>query len=842
MKKILTIVLSIICVACFSLFIVGCNKENDNDNANNEIYSIYTTYVAYAEENGQTPLSYEEWLANVKGEKGETGANGIDGVSPKLQINATTNMWEVSYDNGKTWNSLNVKATGSDGTNGTNGTNGVDGVSPKLQINTTTNMWEVSYDDGKTWTSLNVKATGSDGTNGVDGVSPKLQINTTTNMWEISYDNGKTWTSLNVKATGSNGTNGVNGLSAYELFKKYNPTYNKTENEWLEDLVAGQLHVINITIDGDGGNVDDTNIITKSNSYISVDIPTKNGYDFVGWSLNGSIIDINTYVFFTDCTLKAIWKDAEEVTINFNADSGIVSPVKTIIEFGKNYSLPTPSKEYQTFAGWYYLDTLIPQTGIWEYTHEDITLTAKWNKTNIYANLSVDAEYGTVDKTRTTLAIGDYYTLPIPSSLKAGESFQGWYNGNEKVTDAQGKSFEKCSWDSTVTLTAAYYIEISTIYEFMDLAGKDLVGKYIITQDLDFKGLAINSINSLSGTFDGGGHTLKNLILSTTANESTYSGLFHEITKTAIIENIKFENCTTNNRYSSLLVGKVKVDLLYDQPLSIKNIQFLDSFNNIDARSILIGSIVSLRYSSKVAEIDNIFCYDSGNQVYTFGIYSICGHVDSSTSNYKTYYTLYYPGANFYNIHIEGKDNMNQDACALIYGGKEKDADTNGMIFDKEYKGEFIIENYYLNQNIAFGVAKNGSQYESICQVEKATILAKTKVAFSGVKQLSDSINIGLSEKWGAVQSTRCVDAGENAGIYNYSADYGEEQIYSSIVLYPNANNEYFYYTSSGEEQTFVDSTLITKDFFISLLCFDETVWNLDNIDVENGIYPTIRK
>ena len=383
MKKILTIVLSIICVACFSLFIVGCNKENDNDNANNEIYSIYTTYVAYAEENGQTPLSYEEWLANVKGEKGETGANGIDGVSPKLQINATTNMWEVSYDNGKTWTSLNVKATGSDGTNGTNGTNGVDGVSPKLQINTTTNMWEVSYDDGKTWTSLNVKATGSDGTNGVDGVSPKLQINTTTNMWEISYDNGKTWTSLNVKATGSNGTNGVNGLSAYELFKKYNPTYNKTENEWLEDLVAGQLHVINITIDGDGGNVDDTNIITKSNSYISVDIPTKNGYDFVGWSLNGSIIDINTYVFFTDCTLKAIWKDAEEVTINFNADSGIVSPVKTIIEFGKNYSLPTPSKEYQTFAGWYYLDTLIPQTGIWEYTHEDITLTAKWNKTKV---------------------------------------------------------------------------------------------------------------------------------------------------------------------------------------------------------------------------------------------------------------------------------------------------------------------------------------------------------------------------------------------------------------------------------------------------------------------------
>ena len=57
--------------------------------------------------------------------------------------------------------------------------------------------------------------------------------------------------------------------------------------------------------------------------------------------------------------------------------------------------------------------------------------------------MSVDAEYGAVDKTKTTLAIGDYYTLPVPSSIKDGETFQGWYYGDKKVTDAKGKSFEK---------------------------------------------------------------------------------------------------------------------------------------------------------------------------------------------------------------------------------------------------------------------------------------------------------------------------------------------------------------------------------------------------------------
>lgn len=38
-------------------------------------------------------------------------ADGKDGVTPRLRISESTNMWEVSYDNGLTWESLGVKAT-----------------------------------------------------------------------------------------------------------------------------------------------------------------------------------------------------------------------------------------------------------------------------------------------------------------------------------------------------------------------------------------------------------------------------------------------------------------------------------------------------------------------------------------------------------------------------------------------------------------------------------------------------------------------------------------------------------------------------------------------------------
>jgi uncharacterized protein (TIGR02145 family) len=99
----------------------------------------------------------------LNGTNGTNGNDGENGVTPQLRINAETNFWEVSYDNGTTWISTNVLATGPQGENGINGTNGNDGengVTPQLRINTETNHWEVSYDNGATWSDMGVSASG----------------------------------------------------------------------------------------------------------------------------------------------------------------------------------------------------------------------------------------------------------------------------------------------------------------------------------------------------------------------------------------------------------------------------------------------------------------------------------------------------------------------------------------------------------------------------------------------------------------------------------------------------------------------------------------------------------
>lgn len=51
------------------------------------------------------------------------GKDGVDGITPQMNINATTNFWEVSYDGGKTWISTGIKATGPQGDEGAAGSN-----------------------------------------------------------------------------------------------------------------------------------------------------------------------------------------------------------------------------------------------------------------------------------------------------------------------------------------------------------------------------------------------------------------------------------------------------------------------------------------------------------------------------------------------------------------------------------------------------------------------------------------------------------------------------------------------------------------------------------------------
>lgn len=120
MKKSILLVAILVIILAFSMGLIACN-DNSTDGTGNtdaEIMAIYDTYVAYAQENGTTPLSYEEWIATVKGEKGdigpqgpkgeqgiqgEPGKDGVDGEAghtPKITIGENGNWFVDGVDTG----------------------------------------------------------------------------------------------------------------------------------------------------------------------------------------------------------------------------------------------------------------------------------------------------------------------------------------------------------------------------------------------------------------------------------------------------------------------------------------------------------------------------------------------------------------------------------------------------------------------------------------------------------------------------------------------------------------------------------------------------------------------
>ena len=70
-------------------------------------------------------------------------------------------------------------------------------------------------------------ANGKDGTNGVDGKS----------AYQIWLDDGHTGTQTDFL----NWLKGENGKSAYEIYIQYHPDYDRTEEEFLNDLANGDL-------------------------------------------------------------------------------------------------------------------------------------------------------------------------------------------------------------------------------------------------------------------------------------------------------------------------------------------------------------------------------------------------------------------------------------------------------------------------------------------------------------------------------------------------------------------------------------------------------------------------
>ncbi len=793
------------------------------------------------------------------------GSDGANGKTPYIGSNG--NWWIDNTDTNvlaEGTTIVSISLTSSDG-------------------NVDTYTIELSNGDKYTFTITN----GTNGKDGKDGNTPYIGSNG--NWWIGEKDTG-------VHAQGEKGDTGATGKSAYEIYCEEHPTYTGTEEEWLHSLINGDLaDDITIMIDTSGGEVMEP-VICRPNSYIEVSEPTRLGFVFDGWYLNGSLIDLNTYIFRTSCTIVAHYR-AADIAVTLDPSEGDVVYDTMSIRYGSTYSLPTPTKKHQVFDGWYYGNNKVELSGKWT-IKDDCTLVAKWNKKTINVTLSVDSEYGTCTTTSVDLKAGDSFTLPVPNSI-TDSSFQGWFYGDKQITDATGKSLDILDFDSDVVLTAKFYIEITNIYQILAMSNSEsTTGNYKIVNDLDFDGVEMSPIENFSGVFDGGGHTLFNInIINGTGD---YGGFFGTVSRTATIKNLMFSKVELAGTWEiaggliGATKGEVKTELknyIYKYTMSdvtynvnIDNIKFSDSFNSTlnvsDSFGLFIGCYYcdasattssssnyygyyyynSTTYSKLLTPIVNLSDAEACDCLRTNNLCSsVClGQINFSCT-YAYYDVEYLKKALMRLMKIDGENGLlNVDGIKLISTSAIDYVQTNGLVSNVKSKVTngihltyediktlmanyklFNISHIYSNlKGLKYLVTENDSLpfYTTVTQ---SSNYGQTTYSWGGVDEINNSISTSDSTAWGAKVSNKCIEAGNNEANFSYDTSTAG-MAYNCANLIPNESGVYTYYNASGNSGTVSKSSLINKDFFVSMLNFETSIWDFSNLNIVTKKYPTI--
>ena len=191
-----------------------------------------------------------------------------------------------------------------------------------------------------------------------------------------------------------------------------------------------------ITLDTSGGNALDNIRYTVKSDPIILPTPTRNGYEFVGWTGEGITTPQTEVIIPTGSTgnkaYTANWK-VIEYTITLDTNGGpAVSPIKYTVE--DSFTLPYLLRTGYEFVGWT-LDGsgMIPATPLIIYygTTGDLHYKAEWRLAEY--TITMDLDGGSGQEKMVYTMTDEEFELPTPT--RNGYEFVGWTG--ERITTPQ---------------------------------------------------------------------------------------------------------------------------------------------------------------------------------------------------------------------------------------------------------------------------------------------------------------------------------------------------------------------------------------------------------------------
>lgn len=260
-----------------------------------------------------------------------------------------------------------------------------------------------------------------------------------------------------------------------------------------------------ITYNANGGTLDDNTQSVVYDSNVTLKTPSRDAYTFAGWYNGDVLVSSGVWTIADNVTLVARWTKINfKIAYNLNGGTNDGDNPLSYVISEKDITINDPAKTGYTFLGWSVSgsnekrENYVIEAGEWG----DLSLTANW-QANTYA-ITYDYNDGATEKTTQNVTFDSAYKLIVPT--RNGYDFNGWYIGDEKITDGTYKTA------SDITLQATWKIITYTIS--YDLGGGTVATANSTKYTVETATFTLNNPTKTGYTFTGwifGDSDVKNL-------------------------------------------------------------------------------------------------------------------------------------------------------------------------------------------------------------------------------------------------------------------------------------------------------------------------------------------
>lgn len=470
-------------------------------------------------------------------------------------------------------------------------------------------------------------------------------------------------------------------VEANAVYSFVMPNYDYTlEAKW-------NYFTVNYVLNGGTNDLTNPTYYTIDSNKITLNNPTRTGYDFTGWTYNGETVTEINPNWINNIILVANWK-ANDYSITYELNGGkndSSNPNFYSIECS-TITLKDATRHGYNFDGWYKDSSFTDKiTTIYNGSYGNLVIYAKWKPISYSITYNLN---GGTNASSNPLIYTIESSFNFADATKSGYQFVGWFdsNGNRITSISVGTT-------GALTLIANWTAQLNNLS--------------VISEDTSKGTVAITS---------GSGYSDESItVVATPADDCAFKGWYHESTK--VSDDVTYTFIMPTNDYSlvahfftkaemrrlgiipSLLEdGKTITYGLYPKT-NVNDTSLLSSLDSLTTSESNGWYLYNGDYYAKVsAKPDDLsYTFDNGTTIkrgttYWFKCEPIEWNILSNTNGeYYIVSSVLLDAHSYYNSNLD-----KQIDGKYIYPNNYKYSDIRTWLNEDFYNSAFALGNEYI--------------------------------------------------------------------------------------------------------------------------------------------------